>query len=167
MTCQSRCSTTRPQTQQSIPFLTPFETDDLHEKAGEDKGHRPDPESWLACPRFGSSNSSCLLDATNPTSTRNVLPTPHNHKPNSPYQFPPKATPAKRNYRIHARTPHNTHTTHTTHTSSNGPSQGIPRDAARVRQGRPPVHHQVQQAYVFPSSFPPLKGIRLFFSREL
>ena len=68
MTCQSRCSTTRPQTQQSIPFLTPFETDDLHEKAGEDKGHRPDPESWLACPRFGSSNSSCLLDATNPTS---------------------------------------------------------------------------------------------------
>ena len=78
---------------------------------------------------------------------RNVLPTPHNHKPNSPYQLPPKATPAKRNYRIHARTPHNTHTTHTTHTSSNGPSQGIPRDAARVRQGRPPVHHQVQQAY--------------------
>jgi hypothetical protein len=33
-------------------------------------------------------------------------------------------------------------------TNHNGPSKGVPRDAARVRQGRPPVHHQVQQAYV-------------------
>jgi hypothetical protein len=38
---------------------------------------------------------------------------------------------------------------HTQHIPHNGPSKGVPRDAARVRQGRPPVHHQVQQAYVF------------------
>lgn len=36
---------------------------------------------------------------------------------------------------------------HTNH-QHNGPGQGVPRDAARVRQGRQAVHHQVQQAYV-------------------
>jgi hypothetical protein len=111
---KSRYSTASPQTQQSIHFLTPFETDDLHEKAGEDKGHWPDPESWLACPRFGSSNSSCLLDATNPTSTRNILHHTTNN-PNSPIPIPSKNHTSKAklpNIRTNSTQTNTTHTPH-------------------------------------------------------
>jgi hypothetical protein len=75
-----------------------------------------------------------------------------------------QTTPVTRNYQPHAPIhPHAPQTTHTHKRSSNGPSQGIPRDAARVRQGRPPVHHQVQQAY---ASCPLSLPFSPFSSRE-
>ena len=62
----------------------------------------------------------------------------------NPIRRSPYSTPHHRN-----TTAYSSHQPHTQHIPHNGPSKGVPRDAARVRQGRPPVHHQVQQAYVF------------------
>ena len=66
------------------------------------------------------------------------------HKPDQ-HRVPTPTTPAESTPEQVTYSP----TNQTQHIPRNGPSKGVPRDAARVRQGRPPVHHQVQQAYVF------------------
>jgi hypothetical protein len=81
------------------------------------------------------------LPVFNPTTL--LLTTTHHKNTSNPHTDQstlPKFTPNRSTYL-------STH--HTQHSPHNGPSKGVPRDAARVRQGRPPVHHQVQQAYVF------------------
>lgn len=99
------------------------------------------------------------LPVFNPTTIATTLsehtlpPTPQIQSAPNPYADQSTSNHARTTY-ILSNKPHTTHIPH------NGPSKGVPRDAARVRQGRPSVHHQVQQAYVFTLSMlvKPRKG---------
>jgi hypothetical protein len=125
------------------------------------KHGRPDPDPSF--PRASNSSKQAgLLTDSQPAQlppqlnfTRNI---PHHTTNNqTTNRFPLNYTTKPKLPTSRTNPPKHT-TNHAHKPRRNGPSQGIPRDAARVRQGRPPVHHQVQQAYAssvpdFPLSF--------------